>query len=210
MNKAVMGLIIASITTPAFADSGFYAELALGNADNKSSINVYENGEQDESFSISKSSNSYGIRAGYQIGQNFAVELGLQENGSIKYTEVDEFGTYSDKIGTSSTNIGIKGILPVGETFSLYARLGVAQWDLDSNSTDPEFPEEDLAFSKSGNDVYYSIGGDFVISEKFNIGVEYSTVTMGWSDSFEFFGETFRTDIDHEVNNLSITMTFKF
>ncbi len=210
MKKVVIGFIVAAMTTPVVADSGFYAELALGNADNKTSIKGYENGDLIETFSFSKSTNSYGIKGGYQFGQNFAIELGLQENGDATHTEVDEFVTYSDKIETSSTNIGVKGILPLGDIFSLNARLGLAFWDFSSNSTDSEFPEDNSTFSKSGNDIYYSIGGEFIINQRFNIGFEYSTITMNWGQTFEFFDDVYRSDIDHKVDNISVTLKFKF
>lgn len=205
--KVIIGMILSAMTTPVFADSGFYAGFSLGSVDNKTSVSSFENGVKDEDESLSGSTTSYAIKGGYQFSQNFAVELAHQEYGAKTHTEVDEFDTtYTDKIDTHSTNIGVKGMIPLSDSFSLNATLGYAFWNFKTTSTDSDFPGEVNGFSKSDKDLYYSIGGEYAVNESISLGLEYSTLTMNWGYSFDEFS----VDIDHEVNNIAFTVQVKF
>jgi len=210
MQKKLSGLIILAITSPAIANSNFYAGVSLGKTDNKftstiSSV-IFEESFNDSS-QFSDDSTSYSIRGGYYFHKNFAVEIGHYEYGEVTASFGDSMKA---DIETSSNNIGAKAVWPITDSLSLSARLGIAKWDFDYTSTDSSVPGESVNFNESDTDAYYGVGVEYNINDRVNIGLEYSSLSMKWgtSDSNEDF--SLNTDTEHEVNSLSLTAQMNF
>lgn len=231
MKKSVTLLTSLLLSTAAYAGPGFYVELAAGKADNSVdstfsySANYEINGEsmsENESESFSESigkSTSFGARLGYQFNDYIAVELGHQEYGEKADNYVDDFGdNISDKISSSSTSLGVKGILPVSESFALFVRAGYAKWDLESKSTDSSLPGETFRFSESDNDITYGIGAEYMITESMSLGLEYSVIEMNWdeSDSDSYTSDNYSysyastAEVAYKVENISLLFKYTF
>ncbi len=96
-------LLLAAISTPAFAADGGYVGFKFGSA-NKS-VNT-----------VSETNSSWGIFGGFQFNQNVALEVGYTDFGTvagglIKFTGFD---------------VAAVGTLPINQQFSLFGRLGMA------------------------------------------------------------------------------------
>lgn len=206
MNKSIIGLVAALITTPVFADTGFYGELLLGNTNNESKSKSDDDSVQaelEDHIKLSGSSTSYALRGGYQFHDNFAIELSHHVYGDVTYKYTDRYDdTIKNKIDSNSNNIAIKGIWPVTDAISLNARLGAANWDFDVVATDSAYPDEVEKFSESGTDVYYGIGAEYILNDKVSLGIEYSTLSMKWGSG--------DIDVKHTVDSLSLVLQMKF
>ena len=210
MKKILTGLVALSITFPVVADTGFYGGLSLGTTDNqsKSSASGVLLGEDfSDTAQFSGGSTSYSIRGGYQLHENLVVEFGHYEYGKVTYTYIDDFDdSIKDKVETNSNNLGVKAIWPITELISLNVSVGIAKWNLDVDSTDSSNDN----FSEDGTDMYYGVGFEYHINNSLSIGLEYSSLSMEWGTSESEENFSYKSDIEHKVNNLSLVLQMKF
>jgi OOP family OmpA-OmpF porin len=223
----VLSTIIPSLFLTVSATASFYAELSAGSAKNKAETNysatytsTYFGEAQTETetgkdSSSSEKSTSFGIRFGYLFNDYIAVELGHHQYGEWDDKEQYESGDGSSaKIESSSMSAGIKGIFPVSEDFSLFARAGIAKWDFKATSTLNEFEP----VKKDDNDIYYGIGAEYNFSESISFGVEYSVIDMEWEES-QFdegtyddfsYSTTSNYKTNYKVENISLLLKVSF
>jgi len=214
------------LTTPAFADSGFYAEISGGSVKNKAEVNYSVTGSYNylgETYtetetgkeSSSDKSTSFGLRLGYQFNDYIAVELGHHQYGEVGDNYVDEYGdTINDKVNSSSFSAGVKAILPITDEFSMFARAGMAKWDFKAKSTDSSIPDEALVVKQGDNDIYYGIGVEYGFTETISLGVEYSVLDMGWKTSeagaYQDFSFSGNTSVNYKVENIALLLKISF
>lgn len=218
--KIAIVLSCLLVSSSAFAGTGFYAELSAGQADNSietnytftSTTNSYGTITEDNESGTDKESlgksTSFGARLGHQFNDYIAVELGHHEYG--EYNDED-----SSKINTSSTSVGVKGILPLSESFALFARVGYAKWNFEAKFTDDGFSD---ALKYDDNDIYYGIGAEYHLTESISLGLEYSVLEMSWGNSItdEFSSEDFsysyasNINYDYKVENIALLFKYTF
>ena len=218
MRKLTLGVLLVSstIALPVIAENGnsipadsesnvstdkvttfsnFSAELLLGTANQKSEISGFGSTSGDDT--------SIGVRGAYNINKNVALELAYHLYGETEDSYTDEYGDIiTDKVSSSSLNIGVKGILPLDKGFSLHGRAGLALWDAELEETDSYFPGEKIKMDDSGTDLYYGLGMQYQLNQQLNIGVEYTIINMGVSLS--------GVSVDHDVKNLSLSLGYNF
>ncbi|WP_157829079.1 porin family protein [Colwellia sp. 75C3] len=223
----VCSTVISSLLLTAPATAGFYAELSAGSAKNKAEANytatytttylgeTQSETETETDSSPSEKSTSFGVRFGYQFNNYIAVELGHHQYGEWNENDVDEDGANSSaKIESSSISAGIKGILPLSDDLSLFARAGLAKWDFKATSTAGEFEP----MKKDDNDIYYGIGAEYNVNESVSLGVEYSVLDMGWGESLSDAGTyedfsystTGHYKTSYKVENISLLLKVSF
>ena len=124
----------ASVATipSAFAqsDSGFYVGGSVGYTDfgtgGKNDIDsaLVSAGVTNLSSSLTSHDTGYKIFGGYQFTPNIAVEGGYVWLGTQKYRATYTGGTASVDAKGEGFNIDVLGILPLGDSFSLFAKVG--------------------------------------------------------------------------------------
>lgn len=232
MKKSVTLLSSLLFSTFSFAGAGFYAELSVGQADSSvesvysfsesytfEGITTNDIGSESETTSLGKST-SFGLRLGYQFNNYIALELGHHEYGEVTTNYTDAWqDEITDTVNSSATSLGVKAILPISDSFALFARGGYAKWDLQMKSTDSSVPGEVFSGSEDDNDIYYGLGAEFNLTESISLGLEYSIITMSWGlDPFEddFNSEDFsysissNVQIENKVENLSLLFKYTF
>jgi len=201
MKKVVLGALLGLSALPALASEGFFSgEILLGKTDQelKSDFGGRGTGGDDTSF---------GIRGAYNLNKNVAFELGYMNHGETDDTYISMFGdTINDKISSTAFNLGVKGVIPFESSFSIHARLGLSFWDVELEETNSAFPGETFEGDDSGNDLYYGIGAQYAINEKFTIGAEYTLSEYGIRPGGDFRG--FNGDIDVKTLALSAGLNF--
>ena len=229
MNKiaSVLSTMVSTLffSVPALADAGFYGELSLGLTQNSGKLSTFStiantNGALlaepiAETVNLSGDSMSAAIKLGYQFGQYFAVELGHNKYGNLDGFDIDEFGdAVIDKIESSSSTVGIKGLLPLFDDFSVFARLGIANWDFEASSTNSSLPNELVLIKGDGNDIYYGVGAEYRINETFSIGIEYSVIDMGLSETvsenYKYLSYSGTTTVDYKVESISLSFKMSY
>lgn len=120
--------LAAAIPTPMFAGD-FYVLGAAGHSayklDREAFDNVLRNaGAAGVSSTTENNDSAYKVQLGYQFNRYFAVELGYVDLGKAKYKAGFLGGSAQASIKARGTNLAALGILPLDETFSVFAKLG--------------------------------------------------------------------------------------
>jgi opacity protein-like surface antigen len=195
MNRSILTILLFAAAIPTFADNKTSVELIVGKAD--------QDTETGSTKITSGDDTSIGIRGSYFFNKNLAFELSYQSYGETDDVRVDSFGdTIHDKIKTTAFNLGLKGILPIENGFSIHGRLGLSSWDWELSSVDSSMPGFVFESDDNGTDFYYGLGLQFDIDDNFFAGAEYTIMELDVDvNSFS---------IDHKVSNLSAFVGYKF
>lgn len=207
-----LALLISVASLSTYADSGIYGDVFVGSSSYEVDAVVSgtlegENFLERDTFSTDNTT-SYGLRVGYQFIDFIAIELGYSEFGEADNTFIDDFDdTITQRFGLTAVTLGVKGILPLTNNFSLNARLGMASWDFSAEFQDSSVPGEVENLSKSGEDLYYGVGMEYSFSNSFYTGLEYSITNFDWSERDL---EGFSSKIEGENSNIALSVGFKF
>ena len=180
MNKLLITssiLTAALFSVPSFADdAGFGIFGAVGQAKHDFTIQ----NESDTSFAIGGE---------YKFNSNFSIEVRYDDYGTAEFRayETDTI-SYAFDISGSSFGAGVKGIIPLNEQFNLFAKIGLASWNLDTAGGD-----------ESGTDLYYGFGAQYMATEQFGLGLDYTMLDTEIVDG-----------VDYELSNLSLSASFYF
>lgn len=141
MNK-VLAVALLSLSSVAFAETGFYGGIGVG----RTSIDVDTAGAQADLASVGITSTvtaddtdtGFKIFGGYQLNQNFAVEFGYADLGKFTATAnvtSPVVGTIKADVEASAIFLDAVGSLPLGNQFSLFGRAGIAFTNTENNAS---------------------------------------------------------------------------
>ncbi|HDR0878802.1 TPA: porin OmpA [Pasteurella multocida] len=154
MKKTAIALTIAALAAASVAQAApqpntFYVGAKAGWASFHDGLNQIEKIEGPISFGFKRNSVTYGVFGGYQITDNFAVELGYDDFGRAKVRATDP-KTKETVDAAKHTNHGahlsLKASYPVLDGLDVYARVGAALVRSDYKVYDKE--PADLSFLK--------------------------------------------------------------
>jgi OOP family OmpA-OmpF porin len=158
---AALGLMA---TTAALADvqPGFYAGVGLG----QSTIDVGLADDSDTSFKV------FG---GYSFNEHFGVELAYIDGGSVE----QRLGPSSVEVEATGLSALAIGRLPINDLFSVYAKAGLASYDVELKFSDPFLGNGSV--KNSDEDLMYGIGAALSFGQ-FELRGEYETVDVSDGD----------------------------
>jgi OOP family OmpA-OmpF porin len=164
----------------------------------------------DATSTLDDSDTAFGLAGGYQVNPNFAAELAWVDLGEISYaangTVTDGVDTFDAGLGidqsTSGPVFSILGIVPIGERFSVFGRLGIALMSVDADATvslDGESASDGVSTDRSN--LMYGIGGEFSLNRAFGI-------RLGWDRYAEVGSEDQAGEVDIDVISLGLRYNF--
>jgi OOP family OmpA-OmpF porin len=161
---------ICGLCLPAWAGDGYVG------ASYMSSSADFQIGLENDSAD----SDGWKIFGGYNLMKYFGVELTYYDLGSFDPTEGD------DPINADITvfDFAARGILPLGERFALFARLGYSTVDVDFGSGDGS--------SARDWEVLYGIGASVDLGKSFGIRAEWESWNVETSLDAWSLGAYFR------------------
>ncbi|MGR6659724.1 porin OmpA [Avibacterium paragallinarum] len=134
---AIAGLTAASVAQAAPQANTFYAGAKAGWASFHDGLNQFE--DQANAQGTLRNSVTYGVFGGYQITDNFAVELGYDDFGRAKLRQE---GETVRKHTNHGAHLSLKASYPVLEGLDVYARVGAALIRSDYKPTKRAAPNE--------------------------------------------------------------------
>jgi len=186
---ALLTLVAAS--TPALAqDSGWYGGLGLGMSTAKGACD----GVVGPGISCDEKSTAFKILGGYQVNQNFAVELGYTDLGKV---EASFAGFGSVSIAASGFEVLAVGMTPINQQWSMYGKAGFFRWDVDFNDGTGLLGSA----SASGSDLTYGFGVKYNLAKNSALRVEYQ--------QYNDVGD-FNTTGTADVTVMSISLIHRF
>lgn len=164
----------------------------------------------DATSTLDDSDTGFGLAGGYQVNRNFAAELAYVDLGETSYSAN---GTATDGVGTFDAGLGIEqsasgpvfsilGIVPIGERFSVFGRLGLALMSVDADvsvSIDGESASDSASTDRSN--MVYGIGGEFSFGERFG-------VRLGWDRYAEVGSDDLAGEVDIDLFSLGLRYNF--
>jgi OOP family OmpA-OmpF porin len=128
----VLALLAAPLAMAEDATTSWYGGINAGRTradidDARIKANLAAGGYATTSFSESDRSTGFKLYGGYQFNRNFALEGGYFDLGRFSYrANTLPLGTLDGRIRLRGLNLDAVGILPLGDRFSVFGRVGGA------------------------------------------------------------------------------------
>lgn len=169
---------------------------------------------QNEEVGTDDSDIGYQASFGYRFSRYIALELGLVQYGELASQLTADVDLPDDTLGfvparfeyafkVGGPLISAVGILPVGQKFELYGRVGMLFASVEREFTSRINGQRGLSFSASGDsqDVVYGVGAAFNINQVYAIRAEYQLLNDA--------GQANRTGTE-DLDFMSIGMIVRF
>lgn len=184
MRKTTLAAIMLglAVATPALAGD-FYVAASAG----RSSIDLNDENLDlvAEGFNVSSSSDhsdtGYKLQAGYQFNRYFAVEGGYVHFGKAKYSAAlakgADQGTLDEVVKVSGFNLVAVGILPLGEDFSLFGKIGAIRVRAE-HSFDVDIGADTALESETHTKgrPFFGVGAAYNFTKQLSLRAEYERV----------------------------------
>jgi OOP family OmpA-OmpF porin len=171
------------------SDAGAYAGASLGAMRSGLSSEFKDSLARNfGSVSLSEDQSDAAVRAllGYRFNRNFAVEGGWSDFGSV----AGQAGTtlplarVAAARETTAWFVDAVGVLPVGDSFDLTGRIGVAFWRVEATTTTTLAVSSVSASAmqtQNGSSPRLGIGAQYRISDKVRLALELESFRAGKS-----------------------------
>ena len=161
---SVVFVALGCIAAPAHAqESGFYVGAGVGEATDE----ISDVGFKD-------SDTAFKVFAGYAVNKYFAAELAYVDAGTFE----DNLGSLNVQLSPTGVIASLVGSLPLGESFSLFGKLGYAFSETDQTIRQGNFRDTD---GESSEDFAYAAGAALHFG-KFTLRAEYEVVDVSGGD----------------------------
>ncbi|MGH8242301.1 MAG: outer membrane beta-barrel protein [Steroidobacteraceae bacterium] len=167
-------------------------------------------GVVDATSNLDDSDTGFGLAGGYQVNPWFAAELAYVDLGDISYSAsgqvTDGIGVFDADLGLDQSASGpvfsLLGMLPIGERFAVFGRIGLALMSVDADldvTIDGQSATDSASTDRSN--MVYGIGGEFSFNRRFG-------VRLGWDRYAEVGSEDITGEVDVDLISLGLRYNF--
>jgi OOP family OmpA-OmpF porin len=174
---AGMAVSAASMAQAKSAETGFYAGATFGQSE--------ADGSCPAGFSCDFKDTDWKIFGGYRINRNFAAEVFYADHGEISIRA----GGASATAESSTFGVAALGILPLGNQFEVFGKIGIGNTSVDASATAGGFS---ASAGDSGSDILFGVGAVFNFTRNLGVRAEYERYN------------------DSEIDVLSIGLQYRF
>lgn len=162
----------------------------------------------DATSTLDDTDTGFGIGGGYQVNDHFAFEFGYVDLGSISYRAA---GTVTDGVdqlaaeavlGSSADGpvVSVLGILPIGERFSVYGRVGLSLLSAEGRAQITVDGDSGRASqSDQKTDPMFGIGVEYDLTKHF-------AIRLGWDRYLDVATENVAGDTDADLYSVGVRM----
>jgi OOP family OmpA-OmpF porin len=207
---ATLGLLGCAVMSIPFAAAADDAAWYIGGNIGQSRAKINDNSISSALFgagfnsSISNDDKNTAFKffGGYQFNRNFAVEGGYFNLGEFGYTATTvPAGTLTGKIKLQGLNLDAVGMLPLGDKFSVFGRLGLQYAQAKDNFASTGAVPAPTNPSPSKNKLNYKAG----------VGVQYDfTQSVGMRVEAERYRINDAVGNDGDINMYSLGLVYRF
>lgn len=206
MKKLIAIALLSASMAPAYAGN-LYLVGSVGESEfdgRKSDIDqaLTDAGATNVSSSLDKKDTAYKLQVGYQFNPYLAVEGGYVDLGKMKYAASFTGGNANASIEAKGWNVAAVGILPLNESFSLFAKAGVidAKVKLKVSASGPGGTASATGDSTDWKGTW-GLGATYNFNKQLGLRVEY--------EKFDNLGNEDKTG-KGDVDLISAGVVFKF
>ncbi|MFK8030264.1 MAG: beta strand repeat-containing protein [Gammaproteobacteria bacterium] len=196
-------LALADNHSGASKDGYWYAGAGFGSSDGQADVGSIERGIEDAgvtamSFNIDDTDSGFKVFGGYQATEHFAVEVGFVDLGEADVdlqlgdVALDELPLISRAVSGNLSLLG-SGVFgsvvvkqSIGETFGVFARLGLVSWEVDTAiAGSTNMGTLNVRETESGTDFTFGLGAEawFGSERKFGLRGEWERYELGQQDA---------------------------
>ena len=162
----------------------------------------------DFNSTLDDSDTGVGLAGGFQVNDHFAVEFAYVDLGSVEY---QASVTISDGVEQADAELGLEssaqgpvvsalGMLPIGERFSLFGRVGLSFLNADGTARIAiEGDTQRASQSSQKSDPVLGLGAELGLSKNF-------AIRLAWDRYFDVGTEDVTGDIDADLITLGVRM----
>ncbi|NBI43614.1 porin OmpA [[Haemophilus] felis] len=205
MKKTAIALTIAALAAATTAQAApqantFYAGAKAGWASLHDGVEQFKGTD----VKVKRNDATYGVFGGYQITNNFAVELGYDYFGKGKASKAD-----SKQMLNHGVQLTLKASYPVLENLDVYARAGAALVKTKYKYIDVNTP--DKSFSKSSTKVspVFAGGLEYAFTPALAARLEYQWV-KGVGNDNKLSSLTQRVDFSPSIGSVTAGISYRF
>lgn len=179
MNNLVLSSALAAtlLSSSVFADSNFY----LGGSVGQTEVDY----EAVAGTTVTDDSDtSWKIFGGYNINENFAVEVAYQDLGDNSAVVLGQ----QTNLDAEALSIALVGKLPINDQFEVFGKLGYADVEADA-----DVPSLNASVSASDSDVLYGIGAVYSVTDAVDVRLEWEHI-----------------DLANEIDTVSLGVSYNF
>ncbi|HIF5503860.1 TPA: porin OmpA [Pasteurella multocida] len=218
MKKTAIALTIAALAAASVAQAApqpntFYVGAKAGWASFHDGLNQAKYLEAPETtFGFKRNSVTYGVFGGYQITDNFAVELGYDDFGraKLRMAEKDQKAKDAAKHTNHGAHLSLKASYPVLDGLDIYARVGAAlirsDYKVYDHSDSPKLPQFKRTHSTQVSPVFAG-GLEYAFMPELALRVEYQWVNNVGKVK-DVLGE--RVDYRPDIGSVTAGLSYRF
>ncbi|MGH8221383.1 MAG: outer membrane beta-barrel protein [Woeseiaceae bacterium] len=162
----------------------------------------------DFTSTLDDSDTGFGFAGGYQLNDHFAMEFAYVDLGSVDYRAS---ATVSDGVDEVDADVGFEssangpvlsvlGILPIGERFSLFGRVGLSLLNADGTVRIAlDGISQRASPSSQKSDPMLGVGAELSLSKHF-------AIRLAWDRYFDVGTENVTGDVDADLITLGVRM----
>lgn len=161
---AVLGALVLWVPVASAAGTGWYVGGGVGESRFQGDEVDLEPTLANETYilnNLDKSGKAWKLFAGKQFSRNWAVEAAYTYLGKYSYDATITSAGNADEYGEAKPDcwsLSGVGILPLGDSFSLFGKIGVCRWDDHAYAEEAGVPYE---ANTTGNSATYGIGAQY-------------------------------------------------
>ncbi|HIF5528177.1 porin OmpA [Pasteurella multocida] len=221
MKKTAIALTIAALAAASVAQAApqpntFYVGAKAGWASFHDGLNQAKYLEAPEApeatFGFKRNSVTYGVFGGYQITDNFAVELGYDDFGraKLRMAEKDQKAKDAAKHTNHGAHLSLKASYPVLDGLDIYARVGAAlirsDYKVYDHSDPVKLPQFKRTHSTQVSPVFAG-GLEYAFMPELALRVEYQWVNNVGKVK-DVLGE--RVDYRPDIGSVTAGLSYRF
>ncbi|MCL7782054.1 porin OmpA [Pasteurella multocida] len=221
MKKTAIALTIAALAAASVAQAApqpntFYVGAKAGWASFHDGLNQAKYLEApkapEATFGFKRNSVTYGVFGGYQITDNFAVELGYDDFGraKLRMAEKDQKAKDAAKHTNHGAHLSLKASYPVLDGLDIYARVGAALIRSDYKVYDHSDPAKLLQFKRTHStqvSPVFAGGLEYAFMPELALRVEYQWVNNVGKVK-DVLGE--RVDYRPDIGSVTAGLSYRF
>lgn len=187
------------------SDSKLYLGAALGSSSYSSVEDLFLELGDGGTSDITDTAVAYQVQMGWEINQYVGIEIAYTDFGEAesdyRYSAVvnghDALAQSHYEANLVSTSVSVKGMLPLGDEFRVFAKVGYSGWDAEVTWDEALYFDGNLdsrskgSVEVDGDDLFYSLGAEYRLTNSIVLSGEYLTQLAEYDDlsgnSYDWF-----------------------
>ena len=176
MNWKSLALLVGGSMLSGSALAQVYVGFSAGQADVDESMAIPGLIDPGPNARVDGKDGAFKLFGGYQFNPNFALEAALVDLGDVSYSGTFAGATVTGgRIQNSGLNLSAVGVVPLGQSFVLFGKVGMFMWYSEATDVTAGFgfrSEED------GADLSVGLGASVAIGQRVSLRAEWERFDM--------------------------------